>query len=436
MHYCIIYQAKVKTPHKVAITLENKNLTYLELDNLIQITQLKLKKYQCIALIPYLSFESIIIIFAAMRENIKLCLLNQKNPFKYNEKIIALCKAEIIIDSLLKLKKFVKKNQLTCNQIAKISNEASLLIPTSGSSSIPKIVCLSYFNFLSNALIANSKLNFNDLDNWILTLPLFHVAGIAILFRVFSKGATLTIAHDKNLAKVRGNFISLVPTQLKQILENYFLYKNKYKCILIGGAHLSECDFLKAKKLQLNLSMSYGMSEAASQILLSQSPKLINGLYYLGFPENHCQIQINKQNLLSIKGDAVFKNYYNQRLESNWFETQDILHFHKEYGYAFFARVNEMFISGGENIHPEEIERELLKCKGIKQAYVIGKENKLYGHVPVAFILGENYCIKKIVTKLLRHLPKYKIPTNFFKISLQDFNGIKCSREKLKKMLK
>jgi len=433
MSLCIINEGKIKSPNKVAIISGNKRITYLELDAWIQSTQLKIQKYKQISFIPFLSAESIVLIFAALRENVKICLLNHRNPLNNRKNIEDFFNPDISIDTLDDLSKLTKNASAIISSNIQIPLEPNLYIPTSGTTSKPKIACLTYQNFLSNALVANKKLDFTKSDTWILSLPLFHVAGISILFRVFTACATVNIAKDKNFFKLDGNFISLVPTQLNRILEFSNLYKDKFKCVLMGGAPMNEYSFNKAKEFGFPIAMSYGMTETASQIFISKNPKFMNGVFYLGFPENHCEICLNNKMELSVKGASVFYNYYKKGAKFKWFKTQDILKYHKSYGYAFFARAKEMFISGGENIYPEEIERHIMKCPGVDLAYVIGDENETYGHVPIAFISGKKYDISEIKKHLLFNLPKYKIPIEFFKIPLHFFNDLKCSRRNLKK---
>ncbi len=435
MSSCVIFEGKIKHPNKVAIVFENSYVTYLELDYWIKSTQLTIQEYKRISFVPLPLIESVVLIFAALRENIKICLLNHRNPLNYRKNIEHFFKSDLSISSLDDLVKLTEKNKLIQSPRAQITNEPNLYIPTSGTTSKPKIACLSYQNFIANALVANQKLGFSQSDTWILSLPLFHVAGLSILFRAFVAGATVNIAKDKDFFKLNGNFISLVPTQLNRVLDQASLYKNKFKCILMGGAPLSEFSFNRAKKLNLPIAMSYGMTETASQIFISKDPKLINGVFHLGYQDNHCDIHLNKKMELSVSGSSVFYNYYKEKGKLVCFKTQDILKYHKDYGYAFFARSNEMFISGGENIYPEEIERYIMKCNGIDVAYVVGVENVTYGHVPVAFIFGKNYDIDEIRKYLSLSLPKYKVPIEFFKIPLQSFNDLKCSRRNLKKHL-
>jgi len=436
MSSCIVHECRHKNPNKTAIISENASITYLELDSWIQSTQIKIQKYRRISFIPFVSIESIVLIFAALRENIKICLLNHRTPSNYRKNIEDFFNPDISFNSIDDLIMLTNKNEYQSISTIQIPVEPNLYIPTSGSTAEPKIACLSYQNFLKNAQVANRKLNFTECDKWILSLPLFHVAGISILFRVFTACATVTIAKDKDFFKLDGNFISLVPTQLNGMLDSSDLYKEKFKCILMGGAPLSERSFSKAKKLGFPIAMSYGMTETASQVFISKTPKLINGVFYLGFPDNHCKIHLNKKRELLVRGPSVFYNYYKKKTKLKWFQTHDILKYHKTYGYAFFARSKELFISGGENIYPEEIERHIMKCSGIDLAYVIGIENEVYGHVPTAFVHGKNYDVDEIKKYLLLNLPKYMLPVEFFKIPLHFFNDLKFSRKNLKKHLK
>ena len=70
-----------------------------------------------------------------------------------------------------------------------------------------------------------------------------------------------------------------------------------------------------------------------------------------------------------------------------------------------------MFISGGENIQPEEIERKLLALPGVLEAVVIGKDDPEFGKRPVAVIrVQQPFDLKRMQDTLTDRLPKYKIP--------------------------
>ncbi|MBF0512091.1 MAG: hypothetical protein HQL13_07185 [Candidatus Omnitrophica bacterium] len=79
------------------------------------------------------------------------------------------------------------------------------------------------------------------------------------------------------------------------------------------------------------------------------------------------------------------------------------------------GRCDNMFISGGENIFPEEIEKALLKINGIEQAVVVPKEDKEFGHRPVAFLKFSNPLSKQEIIRCLQaDLPSFKIPIVFY----------------------
>src|SRR5665213_2838031 len=80
------------------------------------------------------------------------------------------------------------------------------------------------------------------------------------------------------------------------------------------------------------------------------------------------------------------------------------------------GRRDSMFISGGENIHPEEIEKALLSIKGITEAIVVPKDDKEFGQRPIAFIkfTGEPLEEDHLIKCLQSILPSFKIPTAFF----------------------
>ena len=106
---------------------------------------------------------------------------------------------------------------------------------------------------------------------------------------------------------------------------------------------------------------------------------------------------------------------------------------------SVMGRRDSMFISEGEkNIHPEEIEKALLNIKGIDEVIIVPKEDKEFGHRPIAFIkytagpLEEDYLIRCLEAVL----PRFKIPVAFFPWP-QDLmsKGLKISRQEFIKIL-
>lgn len=125
--------------------------------------------------------------------------------------------------------------------------------------------------------------------------------------------------------------------------------------------------------------------------------------------------------------------------EQPWFDTKDLGQCYRQAGkpdeYIILGRADNQFISGGENIHCEEIEAVLIRHPDIKQALIIPVEDKQYGHRPVAFIDTETLQDPKVYQAyLLPHLDKFKCPDAYYLLPVHLMNsGIKISRQELKK---
>ena len=120
--------------------------------------------------------------------------------------------------------------------------------------------------------------------------------------------------------------------------------------------------------------------------------------------------------------------------QDTWFPTGDMGQLDKEGCLTVTGRRDNMFISGGENIHPEEIEKALLSIKGIAEAIVVPKEDKEFGHRPIAFIKfsGEPLAEDYLIRCLQADLPRFKIPVAFFPWPQNLMSqGIKISRQEL-----
>jgi len=138
---------------------------------------------------------------------------------------------------------------------------------------------------------------------------------------------------------------------------------------------------------------------------------------------NYRKVKISKEGEILVKGETLFKGYLdtdNLNLpldDEGWFHTGDLGCLTGEGQLQVSGRKDNMFISGGENIQPEEIERCLCQLEEIEKASVVPVENKEFGHRPVAFIKWtQNSTLnKEMITAFLQgHLPKFKIPEQFY----------------------
>ena len=109
--------------------------------------------------------------------------------------------------------------------------------------------------------------------------------------------------------------------------------------------------------------------------------------------------------------------------KEGWFHTKDMGDYHPKKGLRVMGRKDRLFISGGENIQPEEIERHLLNFPGITAARVTPTEDKEFGFRPVAFIRSSEPYEKRVLNEYLKGvLPSFKLPVEYLPFPLNLFH--------------
>jgi len=290
---------------------------------------------------------------------------------------------------------------------------------TSGSTSRPKAVCHSLSNHLHAAMASEERTPFGLGDRWGLSLSLWHIGGLAILFRaIVSGGSILCIPKNKGLdraIKREGlTHLSLVAMQLNSLL-NKGSHPEKLKSVLIGGGSCPGEVYAKGLKSGFPLKMTYGMTELASQFC---TQSVASGSDNAGSPLTHWSIKIAENGEICAKGPALFMGYLSDsgikpaRDEDGWFHTGDLGVLENGILYPK-GRIDQRFISGGENISPEEIEQAVLEHPLSKQAIVVGVPDLIYGQRPVLFYLGD-LSEKDLKKWLEKKLAKFKQPDHIY----------------------
>lgn len=313
----------------------------------------------------------------------------------------------------------------------------STFLLTSGTSGVPKVVAHNFSAHWVSAQGVNQCVNFDAGDRWLLSLPMYHVSGLSLVFRALSAGACLTT----NVADA--THISWVPTQLLQFLQNPFPIKPK--AILLGGAPLSTSLLLQAAQAKLPLFASYGLTETASsayieKISLSDSGGLQRTR--ISIPHREVKVQ-SKTKRIRIQGEILGSGY--RRLdnpkflplveEDGWFTTPDLGEI-QNHVLNVLGRTDLVFSSGGENVSPITIETHLLSIPGVLQAVVVEKQDDLFGFVPVAFVLlKKGFLIQDVIDRAKATLVHYETPKQWFAWHKSWTNQIKPCRNTAKKLV-
>ncbi len=310
---------------------------------------------------------------------------------------------------------------------------------TSGTTGKPKGVLYTNRMLFWNSLNTSVQLEITSKDHTINALPPYHTSGWnVLLLPMLHRGARVDFMKKfrpkKLLQYIEEEPVSLflaVPTMLRMMVktsafQNFTPKKLKY--IVTGGESLSISLIDTWAKKGILISQGYGLTEAGPSITSLHYHDALWKKGSIGKPNFYVDVKIvDKNNVevaahqpgeLCLRGNIVTPGYWNDldhsfsKIRDNWFHTEDIVKVDDDGFIYIVGRKSQMFISGGENIHPSEIEQVLYKYSQVQEAAVVGVEDKNWGEIGIAFIVlkDEKFQSNAIMDHLKMHLASYKIP--------------------------
>jgi fatty-acyl-CoA synthase len=317
------------------------------------------------------------------------------------------------------------------------------LLYTSGTTGMPKGVMIPYRMVTWNGYNTAVCWRLREDDVSPVFTPLYHAGGLAaFLVPIFIAGGTIVLhrefdAHEvwQSITKQKCTVVLGVPTIFKMLLEAPEFGKADLRYVrwfISGGAPLP-VDLIEAYRSRgVILKQGYGLTEVGVNCFSMSPEEAIRKPGSIGKPMMFTQARLldsegnevakGEVGELCLSGPHVCKGYWNNPLATaaaidseGWFHTGDLARCDEE-GFVYIAgRSKDMFISGGVNVYPAEIEAELLKCPVVRDAAVIGVPHATWGEVGVAFVVGAgtNCSADELTTFLRDRLAKYKLPREF-----------------------
>tara|TARA_B100001029_G_scaffold99948_1_gene82173 strand:- start:505 stop:1890 length:1386 start_codon:yes stop_codon:yes gene_type:complete len=382
--------------------------------------------------------------------------MNPKSPIdEITKKMNIIGSKKIIYDESIELEK-VDNISLFRSEKSQESNyrftwpsyeETFCILFTSGSSGLPKAVSISRKNIESSCNISQKNLNVEKSDKWLLCMPPYHAGGLSIIYRSLILGNKFHIEDDFNSEKVidlimseKINIVSMVPTMLSKIVYQ-MKYRNliapkSFKFVLSGGAKTPEELILSSNNIGLKTLPTYGMTETSSQIATASPNDEFRPLNSVGKPLLRDSVKIAKNSEIQVSGEMV-ANYYDEKVSKKWLQTGDYGYIDKD-NYLFVkGRIDELIISGGENINPLEVEEFISKNKKIKECIVLGKTDEYWGEKVVAAIYSDDDITLEEINSYLGGLDKFKYPKDIVQLKkpLPKLHNGKFDRKKIKKLI-
>lgn len=436
---CPVRAASNKSPEDIAIVVSEDRYTYSEFEFEIckvaaSIQELGYVEGERVAVFSKNSFELAVFIFAAQRLGISLVFLNPRLDQSIWTQQLELSCAEIIFFSQsmktqieqLKFKQLSIESlfeQTETYPVAEIDlDRESCVIFTSGSSGVGKGVRLSVRNHVSSAIASNAKTNLKQGDTWLVSLPMYHVGGLEILYRTCCAGARALLDLEQGAKRLKElmsvhdiSHVSLVPSQLSELLaiDRGAELCKKLSMILIGGAATDSKLIQKLLELKLSARTCYGMSETASHITMMQDNPEADEYLSSGTALDGIEISFTDSGEILLRGEHLFMGYLGgkPRRASEWFSTGDAGKLDEKGNLRVLGRIDNTIISGGENIDPRVIEDAAKTFAYLKDCAVIPVKCPKWGHRPKLFVEWEAENKEKELRVLLQEvLPKIMQP--------------------------
>jgi o-succinylbenzoate---CoA ligase len=268
-------------------------------------------------------------------------------------------------------------------------DEVACKVMTSGSTGAPDPVGLTYGNFLWSSVASAFNIGVEPDDRWLCCLPLSHISGLGIVIRSVIYG-TAAVVHDgfdvdsvaATLEQEEISVVSLVTTMLTRLLDAGADLSGP-RAILVGGGPVPEAPLEEALGRGATVVQTYGLTEACSQVTTLAPVDARRKLGSAGRPLLTTHLRIQDGEIL-VQGPTVAPG----RADADgWLHTGDLGRIDEE-GFLYVEdRIDDMIVSGGENIVPAEVENVLMRHPEVADAAVVGREDPEWQQAVTAIVV-------------------------------------------------
>lgn len=405
---CLLSTAALRAPLGTALSSPGVEVPYGELDRLVSGTARRMagkgvSRGDRVAFAMDRSVEAVILLLAALRAGAVACPISMRLPeAAAAERCRNLGVSHPVgdrpLETVVAAKELIERGPCeNPDAAAPFSGDApATIVFTSGSSGAARPALHTYGNHYFSALGAQDNMPLVCGDRWLLSLPLWHVGGLAILFRCLLAAATVVLpdpADSLSESVRKATHVSMVSTQLRRLLrEAEPGGAHPEKALLLGGGAMPPVLIDEAVRRGIPVYTSYGLTEMASQVTATPPGAGPEALRTSGRVLPWRELRCDEGGQIMVRGRTRFAGYVEGDGlvrpfdEEGWFATGDMGRLDASGRLIVRGRMDRLLISGGENILPEEIEAVLAGVEGVERVVVVGVQDEEYGQRPVAFV--------------------------------------------------
>ncbi|WP_445154775.1 class I adenylate-forming enzyme family protein [Arthrobacter sp. Hor0625] len=320
-------------------------------------------------------------------------------------------------------------------------DDALLMIFTSGTEGASKAAVLTHANCFWTNLSLSRTMDLGSSDVVLAVLPQFHVGGwniqpllawwtgaTVVLERGFEPGRVLQLIAERGVTLLMG-----VPTQYLMLAEHPDFARAELGSLrhaVVGGAPMPAPLLRIWHRRGVALSQGYGLTEASPNVLCLPNEDAERMVGYSGKPYPHVAVAVADpvtgeildgaaSGELLVGGPGVFSGYFRDPaataavLAGGWLHTGDLVERDADGYIKVVDRLKDIYISGGENVAPSEVEAALLAHPAVAQAAVVGVDDELWGESGIAFVVirpGMATDEQELLEHCAGQLARFKVP--------------------------
>ncbi|MGB7121556.1 MAG: class I adenylate-forming enzyme family protein, partial [Bradyrhizobium sp.] len=335
---------------------------------------------------------------------------------------------------------FLKPGPLT--PIVPAAGEPAMFLYTSGSTGRPKGVVLSH---QSHIWVVEQRMAAQDMTRhrFLVAAPLYHMNALAMSQLAHAAHATVillpqftTQLYLKAIEDCRCTWLTAVPPMIAMMLNDKERFAatdlSSVEYLRMGSAPVSQ-SLMKAIHEALPkaaVTNAYGTTEGGPVVFGPHPKGLAQPEMSVGYPHPKVQVRLIGENgapsdpgVLEMKSPAIMNGYHNRPdvaspiTADGFYFTSDVFRCDENGFYFFVGRTDDMFVSGGENIFPGEVEKMLESHPDVIQACVVPVDDDIKGTKPVAFVVkrdGSDLDAAKLKAFALANAPAYQHPRSIW----------------------